>query len=63
HWARNVDSARSMQDIVGTRPLVVAATGDESGIIVSDDDAVDIFKANVQNGNFLNQGKVIFVVQ
>ena len=65
HWARNVDSARSMQDIVGTRPLVVAATGTaaESDIIVSDDDAVDIFKANVQNGNFLNQGKVIFVVQ
>lgn len=65
HWARNVDSARSMQDIIGTQPLVVAATGiaAESDIIVSDDDAIDIFRANVQNGNFLKQGKVIFVVR
>jgi|TARA_Y100000310_G_scaffold325383_2_gene388774 hypothetical protein len=64
HWARNVDSAKSMQDVIGTSPLVVAATNAaESDIIVSDDDAVDIFKANVENGDFLKQGKVIFVVQ
>jgi len=65
HWANNVESAKSMQEIVGTQPLVVAATGTaaETDIIVSDDAAIDIFKANVQNGNFLKQGKVIFVVK
>lgn len=65
HWAKDVDSAKSMRDVVGTQPLVVGATGtaEESDIIVSDDDAIAIFTANVQNGDFLKKGKVIFVVK
>ncbi|MDP7577462.1 MAG: hypothetical protein QGH99_10895, partial [Pseudomonadales bacterium] len=64
HWARNLESAKSMQEVIGTSPLLVTATDvTESDIIVSDEHAVDIFKANAQNGNFLNQGRVIFVVR
>jgi len=65
HWAKSVDSARELTDIVGSAPLVVAveSMGASSELVVSQDIAIDIFQKNVKGGDFLNQGKVIFVVK
>lgn len=65
HWAKSVDSARELTDIVGSAPLIVAveSLGESSELVVSQDSAIDIFQKNVKGGDFLNQGKVIFVVK
>jgi hypothetical protein len=65
HWAKSVESARELTDIVGSAPLVVAveSLGQSSELVVSQDSAIDIFQKNVKGGDFLNQGKVIFVVR
>lgn len=65
HWARSVGSARDKTDLVGDNPLVVSAAGltDDSRILLADDDAVQIFRANLDNDDFLGKGRVIFVVR
>lgn len=65
HWARSVNSARDKVDLVGDNPLVVAAAGltEDSRIVLQDEDAVRIFRANLDNDDFLSKGRVIFVVQ
>lgn len=63
HWATSVESAKSMADVVGENPLLVNAQdlGDDSQVIIADDDAVNIFENNL-DGRFLADGKVILVV-
>lgn len=65
NWARTVASARDMGDIVGAAPLLVDAAelGDDGHIVVSNENAMEIFMQNTQGGNFLKQGKVVFVVR
>ena len=64
HWAGSLDGAKSMADIVGNEPLVIAATGvgENLEVLVSSEDAVQIFSANVKAGDFLKSGSVVFVV-
>jgi len=63
HWSKSVDNASSTANVIGSNPLVIAASGttEDSNIILSDDDAMAVFQANLKN-DFLSQGKVIFVV-
>ncbi len=64
HWANSVDNAQSMTDVVGDTPMVVPAVslGENSEIFVSQENAIDIFTRNLQGDDFLQQGKVVFVV-
>lgn len=65
NWARSVDAAKQMSQVVGDNPLVVAASGlsDSDHIVVSNDQAIAIFNSNTSGSNFLKKGKVIFVVK
>jgi len=64
HWSKSVATAQGNAGVVGANPLVIAASGttEDSNIILSDDDAMAVFQANLKN-DFLSQGKVIFVVK
>jgi hypothetical protein len=64
HWARSVASARDLTDIVGASPLVVTvdSLGQSGELVVGQDSAIEIFQKNLKGGDFLKQGKVIFVV-
>jgi len=64
HWADTVDAARTMADVVGEQPLVVSAKEirNASEVIVSEETAAAVYRANAQNGDFLRQGGVILVV-
>lgn len=64
HWAASMLDAEEMTDVVGESPMVVSveSLGRDSELIVSKDSAVSIFKSNLDNGDFLKQGKVIFIV-
>jgi hypothetical protein len=65
NWADSLDVAKGNAAVVGDSPLVVTASSltGESNIMLSDEDAVRVFQANLQNGDFLREGKVILVVQ
>jgi hypothetical protein len=64
HWARSVASARDLTDIVGASPLVVTvdSLGQSGELVVGQDSAIEVFQKNLKGGDFLKQGKVIFVV-
>ncbi|MFT7246666.1 MAG: hypothetical protein ACI82A_004045 [Candidatus Azotimanducaceae bacterium] len=64
HWARSVASARDLTDIVGASPLVVTvdSLGQSGELVVGQDSAIQVFQKNLKGGDFLKQGKVIFVV-
>lgn len=65
HWSRSMTSAKENVKVIGSAPLIISAaalTGD-ANVVLSNDDAVKVFQANLQNGDFLRQGKVIFVVK
>ncbi len=63
HWATSMEEARRLS-ISGTSPLVLPASRVEpdSKIVLSDQDAQRLYAANLNSGNFLEQGKVIFVI-
>lgn len=65
NWADSLDIAKGNTSVVGDSPLVVTASSltGESNIMLSDEDAIRVFQANLQNGDFLREGKVILVVQ
>ena len=65
HWTRSMADATANTAVVGDHPLNVVATGTsgDSGVILDNEDAVRVFQANLQNGNFLSRGKVIFVTR
>jgi hypothetical protein len=64
HWSRSVASARDLTDIVGASPLVVTvdSLGQSGELVVGQDSAIEVFQKNLKGGDFLKQGKVIFVV-
>ncbi len=64
-WSDSLGNASAMTDVIGERPLLVksATIGNDSRIIVSEDDASDIFTKNRNGGDFLKQGKVVFVIK
>jgi len=64
HWSNSLDNAQSMTDVVGSSPMVVTVEtlGRDSELIVSQENAVSIFKNNLESGDFLKQGKVVFIV-
>ena len=65
HWATSMADATLMSDVIGGSPLsvVVQAIGEDSQIVVSNEDAVKIFRANLEGDDFLKSGKVILVVR
>ncbi|MCB1693691.1 MAG: hypothetical protein KDI19_13065 [Pseudomonadales bacterium] len=65
HWSRSVDAARDKSSVVGDSPLVVTAQSlkDDTRVVLANDDAATIFRANLENDDFLRKGKVIFVVK
>jgi len=64
NWASSVQGANSMKAVIGNHPLEVNVTGlgEQSQLIVSDQDAVMIFGRNLASGDFLAEGRVVFVV-
>lgn len=64
HWAKSEQAAEANKAIVGEHPVKVAAQSltTKNNLVVSDDDAVKVYRANLDNNNFLGQGKVIFIV-
>jgi len=64
HWSNSIDGATQMQDIVGDSPLVITADAlDKNGaVLVSNDSALSVYQNNLSGGDFLKQGKVVFVV-
>ena len=64
HWSNSIDDATQMQDIVGDAPLVITADAldDNGAIVVSNDNALSVYQNNLSGGDFLKQGKVVFVV-
>ncbi|HKI74100.1 MAG TPA: hypothetical protein VJ998_05630, partial [Pseudomonadales bacterium] len=64
HWAKSDADAKAKTALIGDHPITVtavSATGDD--VVLNNDDAVHIFQANLQNGDFLSKGKVIFIVK
>lgn len=63
HWEKDLAVARQ-SNVVGKSPLVLFATDTtpDSYIILSDEDAVKLYTANLKGGDFLSQGRVIFVI-
>lgn len=64
HWSNSIDGATQMQDIVGDSPLIITADAlDANGaVLVSNDNALSVYETNLAGGDFLKQGKVVFVV-
>ena len=65
HWAKSLDGAMQKTDVIGPTPLLVKATemAGDAKVVLSNDDAVRVFQANLENNDFLRKGKVVFVVR
>ncbi len=63
HWVTSMEEARGLA-ISGASPLILPATrvDADSKIVLSDEDAERLYATNLNSGNFLEQGKVIFVI-
>ncbi|MFP6809054.1 MAG: hypothetical protein VB957_18005 [Pseudomonadales bacterium] len=64
HWEKSMTAARASA-IAGESPFEVSAAGTtlDSDIVLSDEDAERLYSTNANSGNFLEQGKVIFVIK
>ena len=64
HWARSTEGAKAMKAVIGESPILVgvASLGEQSQLVVSDEDAIKIFSTNLTSGDFLSQGRVVFIV-
>ncbi|HIG62052.1 MAG TPA: hypothetical protein EYQ22_14300 [Gammaproteobacteria bacterium] len=64
HWARDTEGAKAMKAVIGESPILigVASLGEQSQLVVSDVDAIRIFSTNLNSGDFLSQGRVVFIV-
>ena len=53
-----------MKAVIGESPILVgvASLGEQSQLVVSDEDAIKIFSTNLTSGDFLSQGRVVFIV-
>lgn len=64
NWASSTQGATAMEAIIGDNPILVNVNrlGEQSQLVVTDQDAVRIFSHNLASGDFLGQGRVVFVV-
>ena len=64
NWAGSTLGATAMEAVIGDNPILVNVTrlGEQSQLIVTDQDAVRIFSSNLAGGDFLAEGRVVFVV-
>lgn len=65
NWARSIESAVGMTDIIGESPMLIPASGldQKDYVIVSPEHAQRIFRSNENGGDFLRGGNVVFVVR
>jgi hypothetical protein len=65
HWAATTDEALGNSAIVGDSPLQLSAAGisSEANVILSNEAAVKVYQGNLNNQNFLSQGRVILVLE
>ncbi|MEM7364592.1 MAG: hypothetical protein AAF525_11245 [Pseudomonadota bacterium] len=65
HWSDSIPEASSNTGLIGSAPLtlVPARTTPEEDIVLSPEDANRLYAANNANGDFLSQGKVVFVLK
>ena len=64
HWAASVEQAISSTKVIGTNPLIITELQINSAneIILANVAAARLFTENLNAGDFLAEGKVIFVV-
>jgi len=64
NWASSTQGAAAMEAIIGDNPIRVnvAGLGEQSQLVVTDQDAVRIFSSNLASDDFLAEGRVVFVV-
>lgn len=64
HWAATADEALGNSDLVGDSPLQLSASGisPEANVVLSNEAAVRVYQGNLNNEDFLSQGRVILVL-
>lgn len=65
HWSDSVPDASAKTELIGSAPLTIvpSRTTAEEDIVLSREDANRLYAANNANGDFLSQGKVVFVLK
>ncbi len=64
HWAETTDEALGNAELVGDSPLQLSASGisPEANVVLSNEAAVRVYQGNLNNEDFLSQGRVILVL-
>jgi len=64
HWAASIEQAMALTNVVGSNPLTITEL-DVKGVnqvVLNNVDAARLFTENINAGDFLAEGKVIFIV-
>ncbi|MFT4713714.1 MAG: hypothetical protein ACJAVI_001689 [Candidatus Azotimanducaceae bacterium] len=64
HWAATTAEALGNSEVVGDSPLQLSAAGisSEANVVLSNEAAVRVYQSNLNNQDFLSQGRVILVL-